>query len=96
MEVSKTAICEASKYVYGDSTIHISFSQLTDIILRLYGDGPDSGPLRLDGSKMKSILTSILGKNATDAALISDNPSFKKKLLWYYDINKGESYIQAK
>ena len=93
---AKPALAAAALHLYGESTRHITYSQMTNILVRLYGDGPDSGPLTMDGSKMDSILISILGEDGRDAAMISTLPEARGKISWYYDIQSGDGFLQAK
>lgn len=63
----------------------LSFSELTDTIVSLYGE-----------ENLESIIQSLLGDSATLAYAITICPDASKVLRWYYDVNKGDGYFCEK
>lgn len=75
----------------------LSFSELTDTIVALYGEEDPDGTTTMEGSKMRTILSSLLGSNGPAIAnAITYCPNASKVLRWYYDVNKGDGYICEK
>ena len=76
---------------------HLSFNELTNTILALYGEEDTDGSAMMEGSKMKTILNSLLGSDGPAIAnAITNCPNASKVLRWYYDVNKGNGYICEK
>ena len=76
---------------------HLSFSELTETIVSLYGEEDTDGSATMEGSKMKTILNSLLGSDSQAIAnAIINCPNASKVLRWYYDVNKGDGYICEK
>ena len=75
----------------------LSFSELTDTIVALYGDEDPDGTITMEGSRMRTILSSLLGSDGPAIAnAITKCPNASKVLIWYYDVNKGDGYICEK
>ena len=76
---------------------HLSFSELTNTIVALYGEEDIDGTTTMEGSKMRTILSSLLGSDGPAIAnAITNCPNASKVLRWYYDVNKGDGYICEK
>ena len=75
----------------------LSFNELTDTIVSLYGEEGTDGSATTEGSTMKTILNSLLGSDGPAIAnAITNCPNASKVLRWYYDVNKGTGYICEK
>ena len=75
----------------------LSFNELTDTIVALYGEENQDGITTMEGSKMRTILFSLLGSDGPNIAnAITNCPNASKVLRWYYDVNKGDGYIEEK
>jgi len=75
----------------------LSFSELNDTIVALYGEEDSDGIITIDSSKIETILNSLLGSDgSTLAYAITYCPNASKVLRWYYDVNKGDGYIEEK
>lgn len=76
---------------------HLSFSELTNTIVALYGEEDIDGTTTMEGSKMRTILSSLLGSDGPAIAnAITNCPNASKVLRWYYDVNRGDGYICEK
>lgn len=72
----------------------LSFCELKDTIIILYGEEGEDGITTIKNSKMKTILNAILGSEGpTIAYAITYCPNASKVLRWYYDVHKGDGYI---
>lgn len=75
----------------------LSFNELKDTIVALYGEENPDGTTTMEGSKMRTILSSLLGSDGpTIAYAITNCPNASKVLRWYYDVQKGDGYICEK
>ena len=75
----------------------LSFSELTDTIVDLYGEEDPNGTTTMEGSRMRTILSSLLGSDGPSIAYsITNCPNASKVLRWYYDVQKGDGYIEEK
>lgn len=75
----------------------LSLSELEDTITVLYGEEDEEGISMMEGSKMKTILNSLLGSGGPAIAnAITNCPNASKVLRWYYDVQKGDGYIEEK
>lgn len=77
---------------------YLTFDELTDIIVRGYGEEKEDGMMIMDGSTMKSYLHSILGdQNSVTAAISVHNSSqLRARMYWKYDVKKGKGILIAK
>jgi hypothetical protein len=99
MSEYKLAITAAAKYVYGENTSEISFTQLKSLITRLYGEECDGGKSSvMNGGDIERIIVSLVGKDSKEAGYFVDSPEVKEdgRLSWKYDINTGQATIYAK
>lgn len=99
MSEYKSMITKAAKYVYGENTSEISFTQLKSLITRLYGEECDGGKSSvMNEGDIASIIVSLVGKDSKEVGYFINSPEVKAdgRLSWKYDINTGQANIYAK
>ena len=77
---------------------YLTFDELTDIIVRVYGEEKEDGTMVMDGEKVKSYLRSILGDESSLTAAISvyNSPQLQESMYWRYDVKGGQGVLIAK
>lgn len=77
---------------------YLTFNELTDIIVRGYGEEKEDGTMVMDGGTMKSYLLSILGDESSVTAAISvyNSPQLRERMYWRYDVKSGYGVLIAK
>ena len=77
---------------------YLTFDELTDIIVRGYGEEKEDGTMVMDGGTMKSYLRSILGdeNSVTMAISVHNSSQLKNVVTWYYDVDNGYGFLQEK
>lgn len=77
---------------------YLTFDELTDIIVRGYGEEKEDGTMVMDSITMKSYLLSILGDESSVTAAISVNnsPQLRESMYWRYDVKSGQGVLIAK
>lgn len=76
----------------------LTFNELTDIIVRLFGTETENGTMFMNGQEMKKIIRSILGdeNSFTAAVAMHNSPQLQSVLSWEYDVEKGSGYLREK
>tara|TARA_B100000131_G_C17587946_1_gene397966 strand:+ start:182 stop:469 length:288 start_codon:yes stop_codon:yes gene_type:complete len=77
---------------------YLTFNELTDIIVRLYGTSVDEDEkMIMPSNEMESHLRKIFDNDSyTMAVAVNNSSQLKNILTWYYDVEKGEGYLQEK
>ena len=77
---------------------YLTFDELTNIIVRGYGEEKEDGTMVMNGEKVKSYLRSILGDENSVTAAISmyNSPQLRESMYWRYDVKKGQGILIAK
>lgn len=77
---------------------YLTFDELTDIIVRGYGEEKEDGTMVMGDKTMKSYLHSILGDESSVTAAISVNNSkqLQARMYWKYDVKNGYGVLIAK
>ena len=76
----------------------LTFNELTDVIVRLYGTSVDEdGKITMSSNEMESHLRNIFDNDSYTMALAVHNSSqLRNVLTWYYDVDKSDGYLQEK
>ena len=77
---------------------YLTFDELTDIIVRGYGEEKEDGTMVMDGGTMKSYLRSILGdeNSVTMAISVHNSQQLQACMYWKYDVKGGHGVLIAK
>ena len=77
---------------------YLTFDELTNIIVRGYGEEKEDGVMVMDGEKVKSYLRSILGDESSVTAAISvyNSPQLQESMYWRYDVKGGQGILISK
>jgi len=77
---------------------YLTFDELTDIIVRGYGEEKEDGTMVMDGGTMKSYLRSILGdeNSVTMAISVHNSQQLQACMYWKYDVKGGQGVLIAK
>lgn len=77
---------------------YLTFDELTDIIVRVYGEEKEDGIMVMDSRTMKSYLLSILGdeSSVTAATSVYNSSQLQACMYWRYDVKNGQGVLIAK
>lgn len=74
----------------------LTFNELTDVIVRLYGTSVDE-KIIMPSNEMESHLRKIFDNDSyTMAVAVHNSSQLRNVLTWYYDVDKGDGYLQEK
>lgn len=86
------------KYAMLQKKSILTFDELTDIIVRIFGTETENGTMVMNGLEMTKIIRSILGDEDSFTAVVAMHNSshLQSVLSWKYDVEKGTGYLHEK
>lgn len=77
---------------------HITFNELTDIIVKSYGQEQENGLMTMTAEILETYLREILrdDNSFTMAIAVHNSNQLQSHVSWYYDIEKGDGYLREK